>query len=94
MSTPSDLGLPAGATILRDLPYVTNGHARQTLDLYLPAGGQDLPLLVYIHGGAFRVGSKAAGVPVTFYTVAGGGHGGFTDPKVDELTRDFLANYL
>ena len=34
---------------------------------------------------------KNAGVRVTFYTVKGAGHGGFTDPKVPELTRDFLA---
>ena len=37
---------------------------------------------------------KKAGVPVTFYTVKGAGHGGFQDPKVPELTREFLAKYL
>jgi len=31
---------------------------------------------------------------VTFYTVKGAGHGGFHDPKVPELTREFLAKYL
>ena len=37
---------------------------------------------------------KAAGVPVTFHTVPGGGHGGFTDPKVPKTTREFLAKHL
>lgn len=41
-----------------DLAYVTNGHERQKLDLYLPAVGEKLPLLIWIHGGAFRMGSK------------------------------------
>jgi hypothetical protein len=31
---------------------------------------------------------------VQFYTVRGAGHGGFTDPKVFELTRAFLAKHL
>lgn len=66
MSTPFDPSLPEGATLLRDLPYVTHGHARQTLDLYLPATGADLPLIVWIHGGAFRMGSKEDGVPVEY----------------------------
>lgn len=41
-----------------DLAYVTNGHERQKLDLYLPDEGMNLPLLIWVHGGAFRMGSK------------------------------------
>lgn len=44
--------------IFRDLAYVTNGHERQKLDLYLPDQGANHPLLIWIHGGAFRMGSK------------------------------------
>jgi hypothetical protein len=33
-------------------------------------------------------------VSVTFYTVKGGGHGRFSDPKVDELTQKFLEQHL
>jgi acetyl esterase/lipase len=59
--------LPAGASARRDLPYVTHGPARHTLDLYLPAAvGQDAPRIVYIHGGAFRMGSKEDGVPIEY----------------------------
>jgi len=51
---------PAPAvTLIRDLPYVPNAAPRQRLDLYLPAQpGQSRPLVVYIHGGAWRGGSK------------------------------------
>ena len=44
--------------IFQDLTYVTNGHERQKLDLYLPDAGEKLPLLIWVHGGAFRMGSK------------------------------------
>ena len=49
---------PDGMTVHRDLAYVANGHARQNLDLYLPSDGQNLPLIIWVHGGAFRMGSK------------------------------------
>ncbi len=58
---------PAGVITHRDLAYVIKGHERQKLDLYLPAANgaaspksQDgkYPLIIWIHGGAFRVGSK------------------------------------
>jgi acetyl esterase/lipase len=58
--------LPAGATVYRDIAYVTNGHPRQKLDLYLPKEGRNLPLIINIHGGAFRIGSKEDGVPVEY----------------------------
>ena len=40
------------ATLYRNLPYVTDGHARQNLDLYLPESEEKLPLIIWIHGGA------------------------------------------
>jgi acetyl esterase/lipase len=55
---PSPVPLPEGTKVLRDLAYVPGGHARQKLDLYLPATGSRWPLVVAIHGGAFRMGSK------------------------------------
>jgi len=41
-----------------DIPYVPDGHERQKLDLYVPNGEGPFPLLVWIHGGAWRAGSK------------------------------------
>lgn len=50
--------LPEGTKVLKDVAYVPGGHERQKLDLYLPPTGARWPLVVAIHGGAFRMGSK------------------------------------
>lgn len=50
--------LPEGTRVLKDLAYVSGGHERQKLDLYLPPTEAHWPLVVSIHGGAFRTGSK------------------------------------
>ncbi len=44
--------------VLRDAPYVSNGHARQKLDLYVPTGTGPFPVILWVHGGAWRGGSK------------------------------------
>jgi acetyl esterase/lipase len=45
----------------RNIPYVENGHRNQVLDLYLPEQLSDkpLPLMIWIHGGAWMAGSQA-----------------------------------
>ena len=51
---------PAGSIVHANLAYVPNGHERQVLDLYLPGTSlRPLPLIVLIHGGAWRGGDKA-----------------------------------
>ena len=65
-SLPSQARLPEGATVQRDLAYVLGGHERQKLDLYLPKDGTNLPLIINIHGGAFKMGSKEQGVPTEY----------------------------
>ena len=47
----------------RDLAYVTHGSRGQTLDLYAPKKATGVPLIVWIHGGAFLFASKE-GFPV------------------------------
>jgi acetyl esterase/lipase len=50
---------PAAPTALRNVVYVSGGHARQKLDLFLPPKpASPAPLLVWIHGGAWKEGSK------------------------------------
>lgn len=51
--------LPAGFKAEYDLPYVKDGDASQTLDVYYPIDTRSpRPLLVWIHGGAWKAGSK------------------------------------
>ena len=50
--------VPSGIRVFKDLAYVPDGHDRQKLDLYLPESGSGFPLIVWIHGGAWRAGSK------------------------------------
>jgi acetyl esterase/lipase len=52
--------VPEGTRSLRDIAYVHDGHERQKLDLYLPKQKQDapLPLIIWVHGGAWLSGSK------------------------------------
>jgi acetyl esterase/lipase len=53
--------LPEGVKIQRDLAYGPHKE-RNTLDLYLPAEGKPpRPLVIWIHGGAWRSGSKDGG---------------------------------
>ena len=75
---PRPAQVPPGTIVHRDLAYVTGGHERQRLDLFLPAKGTNLPLIINIHGGAFRAGTKADGVPLPYlaqgYAVASIGY--------------------
>ncbi|MBI4522111.1 MAG: alpha/beta hydrolase fold domain-containing protein [Gemmatimonadetes bacterium] len=49
----------------KDLVYATVDGKDLGLDLYMPAGVQSPPLLVWVHGGAWRAGTKAQ-VPMEF----------------------------
>jgi arylformamidase len=46
--------------VTRDVPYVTPASPRRLLDVYAPAEGKDRPVVVWIHGGGWRQGDKAA----------------------------------
>jgi acetyl esterase/lipase len=52
--------------VFRDLAYIANGHERQKLDLYVPSLEAPLPLIIWIHGGAFRLGRKTDDVPIEY----------------------------
>lgn len=52
--------MPPGTRVQQDLAYVPNGHERQKLDLYVPPSTTAKPpLIIWVHGGAWLVGSKA-----------------------------------
>ena len=53
--------IPHNVRFLQDLEYIPGGHERNKLDLYLPKQpktSHPLPLIVWVHGGAWRAGSK------------------------------------
>lgn len=65
-----------GVRTEKDIAYVAGGDASQKLDLYLPEQKADkpLPLIVWVHGGGWRGGSKsgcpAAGMVERGYVAA------------------------
>jgi acetyl esterase/lipase len=61
INTLSHAEAPAAPKVTKDIAYVANGHERQKLDVYMPAdagNGKAGPLMVWIHGGAWKEGSK------------------------------------
>ncbi len=60
----SALQPPPGVKVLRDLRYIADGHEQNRLDLYLPekATGR-LPVIVWIHGGAWWGSDKGEDFP-------------------------------
>lgn len=53
--------------ILKDIPYCTGRDAdpeRNKLDLYLPKGRKDFPVLFWVHGGALRKGDRNDAKPL------------------------------
>ena len=59
--------IPENVTVHRDIAYVTDGHERQKLDLYVPADtGKNLPLIIWVHGGAWLGGSKKHYTPKAY----------------------------
>jgi len=60
--------LPPGVRAERDIVYAKVGEREVKLDVYLPAQApaKPLPLIVWIHGGAWRAGSKEAAPVIPF----------------------------
>ncbi|WP_339734593.1 alpha/beta hydrolase [uncultured Gimesia sp.] len=58
MLIPTNLIAADSIQRINDIEYATTDQQRLLLDLYLPQGVKNPPLLVWIHGGAWRAGSK------------------------------------
>lgn len=81
--------VPDGTVVHRDLACATKNSPP-----FLICHGDSDPLVPHNQSELLEAALKKAGVPVTFYTVKRAGHGGFTDPKVPELTQELLKKHL
>jgi acetyl esterase/lipase len=73
--------LPASVRGEFDLPYAGKDSPHQKLDLLLPTEPGDdgpLPVILYIHGGAWRGGSKREGIAFLIPSVKSGKYAGAT----------------
>lgn len=55
--------LPEGVRTVRDLAYGQAGGRELALDLYLPPGEGAKPLIIWVHGGAWRAGDRRGPSP-------------------------------
>jgi acetyl esterase/lipase len=70
--TQSGLSLPPGVKAMRDLEYGQASGRAMRLDLYLPAkSDKPLPLIIWIHGGAWMAGNKEGPSPALRFTTNG-----------------------
>jgi len=69
-------------------------YVSQSAAPFLIVHGDQDPLVPYHQSVLLEAALREAGVAVQLYPVAGAGHGGFTDPKVETLTREFFAAHL
>ncbi len=46
--------------VAKNLDYASTGGRATSLDVYAPANGADLPVMVWIHGGAWQFGDKSS----------------------------------
>lgn len=55
--TSNTYALPSNVEVLSDIAYGEDD--KQTLDVYIPAGAKDAPVIFMVHGGAWQGGDKA-----------------------------------
>ena len=68
---PDQRNLPEGTRVERDLVYGRAGRDVLKLNLYLPPGDAPKPLIIWIHGGAWMMGSKDGPSPAQQFIGSG-----------------------
>ena len=53
------LSVVQAQTVKRDIPYAEPALERQVLDIHMPAGAKNLPVVFWIHGGGWQAGDKS-----------------------------------
>ncbi len=61
---PAKMNLPSGGisdavTVERGIAYVDDGIEKHKLDLFLPKGKTNFPVMVFLHGGSWREGDRS-----------------------------------
>jgi acetyl esterase/lipase len=67
LPSPARAGQPDEVRTVRDIAYYDGKDAdpvKHRLDLYLPKGRKGFPVLVFVHGGAWRFGDKKEYAPL------------------------------
>ena len=70
---------PDSVVVLENVPYADTVNKAQTLDLFLPKGRKSekpLPVIVFVHGGAWKGGNKESGRGSVMPYVASGLYAG------------------
>ena len=71
----SRIPIPPAVRLVEDVPYAASDDPRQRLDIYLPdqpADSKPLPVIAYLHGGGWFLGSKVAARTQALPLVASG----------------------
>jgi acetyl esterase/lipase len=71
----SRIPIPPAVRLVEDVPYAASDDPRQRLDIYLPdqpADSKPLPVIAYLHGGGWLLGSKVAARTQALPLVASG----------------------
>lgn len=58
------VSVSAAGVVVHDVDYkaeLVDGNDKDLLDIYMPEGADGVPVIVYFHGGALRIGSKEDG---------------------------------
>lgn len=62
---------PKGTVLIGDLPYNNDTLHKHLLDIYMPAGAKgNIPLLIFVHGGAWLSNDKTADMGYMRKTIA------------------------
>lgn len=79
-----------------DLPAKDNSITYVTTDCppFLIVHGDSDPVVPHHQSELLAAALEKAGVPVTFCTVKGGKHSGFTDAALNSMTQAFFAKHL
>jgi acetyl esterase/lipase len=75
---------PQGTITYSDVPYANDTVKKHRLDIYLPgSGGNNMPLVVWVHGGAWMLNDKYADMSYMKNTVRGFIDSGYALASID-----------